>query len=96
MASLSGMVTGANTALGNALDKLKELKDNILGGFLSIPLVKTALVVAANIIIAVNVLKIIKKLPANISSLQTELLTNLVNLVSPIVKLVLGLIFYPR
>ena len=75
MASLSGMVTGANTALGNALDKLKELKDNILGGFLSIPLVKTALVVAANIIIAVNILKIIKKLPAKISSLQTELLT---------------------
>ena len=75
MASLSGMVTGANTALGTALNKLKELKDNILGGVLSIPIVQTALVTAAHIIIVVNILKIIKKLPAKISSLQSELLT---------------------
>ncbi|SVA03482.1 uncharacterized protein METZ01_LOCUS56336 [marine metagenome] len=69
------MVTGANTALGTALNKLKELKDNILGGVLSIPIVQTALVTAAHIIIVVNILKIIKKLPAKISSLQSELLT---------------------
>ena len=96
MASLSGMVTGANTAFHGALDELSALKDNILGGILSIPIVNTALTAAANILIAVNVVKIIKKLPTKLSSLQTELLTNLVNLVSPIVKLVLGLIFYPR
>ena len=75
MASLSGMVTGANTALGTALNKLKELKDNILGGVLSIPIDQTALVTPALIIIVVNILKIIKKLPAKISSLQSELLT---------------------
>jgi len=75
MASLSGMVTGANTAFHGALDELSALKDNILGGILSIPVVNTALTAAANILIAVNVLKIIKKLPTKISSLQTELLT---------------------
>jgi len=75
MASLSGMVTGANEAFHGALDELSALKDSILGGILSLPAVQTALVTAANIIIAVNVLKIIKKLPANISSLQTELIT---------------------
>ena len=70
-----GILSSANTALDTIFDKLKTLKDDILGGILSVPLVKTALVVAANIIIAVNVLKIIKKLPTKISSLQTELLT---------------------
>jgi len=75
MASLSGMVTGANTAFHGALDELSALKDKILGGILSIPAVQTALVTAAHIIVAVNVLKIIKKLPTKISSLQTELLT---------------------
>ena len=68
-----GILSSANTALDTIFDKLKTLKDNILGGILSVPLVKTALVVAANIIIAVNVLKIIKKLPTKISSLQTEI-----------------------
>ena len=75
MASLSGMVTGANAAFHGALDELSTLKDNILGGILSIPIVTTALAVAANIIIVVNILKIIKKLPTKISNLQTELLT---------------------
>ena len=73
--AVSGAVTGANEAFHGALDEISTLKDSILGGILSIPIVTTALTVAANIIIAVNVLKIIKKLPATISSLQTELLT---------------------
>ena len=75
MASLSGMASGANDAFHGALDELSTLKDNILGGILSIPIVTTALTAAANIIIMVNILKIIKKLPTKISGLQTELLT---------------------
>ena len=75
MANLSGMVTGANAAFHGALNELSILKNNIIGGILSIPIVSTVLVTAAHIIIVINVLKIIKKLPATISSLQTELLT---------------------
>ena len=75
MASLSGMVTGANAAFHGALDELSALKTKILGGILSIPIVTTVLVTASHIIVVINVLKIIKKLPTSISSLQTELLT---------------------
>ena len=75
MASLSGMVTGANSAFHGALDEISTLKDSILGGILSLPAVQTALVTAAHIIVVANLLKIFKKLPATISSLQTELLT---------------------
>ena len=75
MASLSGMVTGANSAFHGALDEISTLKDSILGGILSLPAVQTALVTAAHIIVVANLLKIFKKLPTTISSLQTELLT---------------------
>ena len=73
--AVSGAVTGANEAFHGALDEISTLKDSILGGILSLPAVQTALVTAAHIIVVVNLLKIFKKLPDTISSLQTELLT---------------------
>ncbi len=73
--AVSGAVTGANEAFHGALDEISTLKTKILGGILSLPAVQTALVTAAHIIVVVNLLKIFKKLPDTISSLQTELLT---------------------